>query len=218
MAQVHNQLARYTELSKGVRNALGLAEGGLERVSETLQPVMPLFERTEWAYPRGEWIGTALYNIGAGGAATYASWGVGIAPGSGLIAVLDARTQAMEVSGGAGAVYVYVSATYAAFAAALAGAAGVYCIDSRANPIAAPNVRALPVIGRSGTPAAVPGSGLGLLSCNSATPLNPKLPLDIVITPGWAVILSAATANTALSIQPVVRCRVAVPGELEASA
>lgn len=54
MAQTHNEI-RKGWLSEAVNRALGRTrEGGIERISETLDPVLNLWGMPEWAYLRGE--------------------------------------------------------------------------------------------------------------------------------------------------------------------
>ena len=56
MAQIHNELRRTGALLRGIKNALGVTDGeaGVERFSETLQPVFNIWDRPEWEILRGE--------------------------------------------------------------------------------------------------------------------------------------------------------------------
>lgn len=55
MAGIHNELHRYGDVQRAIKNVVGSsdAEGGVERFGETLQPVLDLFSRKEWDWPRG---------------------------------------------------------------------------------------------------------------------------------------------------------------------
>lgn len=55
MTVIHNSLNRATELLRGFRRTLGLSEGGIERVSETLYPTFDIWTHPEMAVPRGEY-------------------------------------------------------------------------------------------------------------------------------------------------------------------
>jgi len=56
VGQVHNQLQQAGQLLGGIKAALGAtdSEGGIERYGETLQPIVNIWDRPEWALLRGE--------------------------------------------------------------------------------------------------------------------------------------------------------------------
>jgi len=67
---VHNALHRCTDLLQGFKRSLGMDTDAdaVERLGETLTPVMDLWSRPEWALPRREYLGWAYQLTGAGGA------------------------------------------------------------------------------------------------------------------------------------------------------
>lgn len=70
MSQVHNEISRATDILRGLKLAVGLDKGeaGIERLGETLTPILNVYELAEWAFLRGEWLGVGRLALGAGGA------------------------------------------------------------------------------------------------------------------------------------------------------
>lgn len=73
MAQLHNALRYYTDLTRGLKRALGLQgeDEGTSRVSETLTPVFDPFRYPEHVIHRGEIRFTGWADLAAGGAGTF---------------------------------------------------------------------------------------------------------------------------------------------------
>lgn len=89
MSTVHNEI-RKGWLSEAVNRALGRTrDGGVERVSETLDIVMNPWGMPEWAYLRGEILGAAALFVGAI-AAEYGYAVLHNPPGSGRIITVEA--------------------------------------------------------------------------------------------------------------------------------
>lgn len=91
MGSIHNELTgRSGFISRAIRNALQVenAEVGVERLSETLNPIMDLWSRPEWNLLRGERIWTASPST-AGIAGEQAVLGVRNPAGSNLIVVVE---------------------------------------------------------------------------------------------------------------------------------
>lgn len=72
MGHVHNSLDRATDLTRGIRRAVGMVgpDGGVERLGETLTPIMDVWSRPEWNALRGDWLQWCFAAVGAGGAGT----------------------------------------------------------------------------------------------------------------------------------------------------
>lgn len=88
---LHNALTSNPTLQRAFRRALGEMSNnfsGLERGSESLQPVMDLWALPEWAIIRGEIIFSRQTSIAAGGAGTFTSLELVNPTGSGILAVL----------------------------------------------------------------------------------------------------------------------------------
>jgi len=80
MPHVHNALHR-GDVAAALKNALGVTdpEDGLERFSETLQPVLDLWELPEWAILLRRRLWTAYGSVAAGGAGTVTQIALGTA-------------------------------------------------------------------------------------------------------------------------------------------
>lgn len=89
MGVLHNEL-KEGDFGKAVENALGLdlAEGGLERVGETLQPTFNMWERPEWAVLRGERL-WAVQPSQPAVVGEFSSVGIAVPANSKVIAVID---------------------------------------------------------------------------------------------------------------------------------
>ena len=69
---VHNELRRITQLQRALKIAFGLdsAEGGLERLGETLTPIVDTWAHPDHAFLRDERLMSATVDVAAGGAGT----------------------------------------------------------------------------------------------------------------------------------------------------
>lgn len=99
MHQIHNVLRR-SSYSAAFSKAVGdTREGGVERYSETLQGVLDLWGRPEFALLRGENLWSGFQSVGAGGAGTFARLGIFNPAGSGLLVVVTHHLLQVAVSG-----------------------------------------------------------------------------------------------------------------------
>lgn len=89
MAELHNALRRTRGLLGAFQKAFGLDQSaGVERLGETLQPTLNIFERPEWALLRGEeWFAVDETQT-AGGAGNFSKIGIFNPTGSGLLVVV----------------------------------------------------------------------------------------------------------------------------------
>jgi len=69
VGQVHNEF-RAGNIGRGIVEALGAAsyDVGIERIGETLTPVIDIWSQPEWAIGRQEFLGWATVDLAAGGA------------------------------------------------------------------------------------------------------------------------------------------------------
>lgn len=99
MTTVHNGITQYTGLLRGFRQLFGeSAEFAVERLSETIQPVLDVFGAPEWALHRGERLCWGYVNDLAAGAGQYSAVGFRNPAGSNRLCVLEAVDMVPQVS------------------------------------------------------------------------------------------------------------------------
>jgi len=197
MGSVHNELRR-ASLGAGLKKALGdsRSESGLERWSETLQPIIDLFSRPDWDLLHEVELFAHGVQVAAGAAGTFAKVGVFNPPTSNLlVTVLDH--------------YLRVDATTGVelfpVAAMLGAAATVHMLDRRRRISHGALVHF----------EASAAAGADLLA-HVVVPVSPSqvYHIPIILPPGqgfmWRTLDDAATLTGSFHGYQ----RVALPGEL----
>ena len=90
MADIHNAIRYGTGETRGIPVITGMdaSTGGLERVGETLQPVIDPYSRGEWSWPRQEHLwGKSITSVAVVGELSFMA--VTCAPGSRSIVIVD---------------------------------------------------------------------------------------------------------------------------------
>lgn len=94
MAHIHNAIERAGALQAAYLNALGMDEGDVERLGETLTPIIDLFREPEWAHLRTERHFANFVNTATAPAGQFAAVELVNPEGSGVLAVVRAVHQA----------------------------------------------------------------------------------------------------------------------------
>lgn len=208
MGVLHNEL-KEGDFGKAVENALGLdlAEGGLERVGETLQPTFNMWERPEWAHLRGERI-WAVQPSQAAVAAEFSMVGIAVPANSNLIAVVE---RVILFPGGSPANAVSQLALFNSVVFAATSTPNPR--DSRI-PFVGGTTPTIGVISFAHHQAALPYPAF----LASLTPPGNQEPheynLPVVITPGFALYLGPTVVNLGIWGCFIGRSRPARRGEL----
>jgi hypothetical protein len=203
MAGIHNELKRATDLLRGFRRAVGIVDaGGVERLGETLTPVLDVWARPECSILRGEemWAGS----ITAGPVAGQYSCAALSPPTSGnRIIIVDA--------------YIIRAATSAtirvgvdAREAGLSAAAATYSI--RDDRITTQVPSALLYGGTAGAPTSPAGYWQDY-SISTGAYVRPEFP--IVLLPGGRSLCFRydGAVNLAFYVGCIWRERQLIPGE-----
>jgi len=197
VGQLHNELRR-GPLSNALSAAVGDTRGGgLERYGETLDPVIDLWEKPEWAFLRGENL-CGFVRSQAAVAAEFGVVGLANPAGSDMIVVA-------EFAEGRGAAFDLEMSSDDALIATAAVATGGVSRDRR-NP--APNFLSRALL-RTGSDAASIGQPI-----DEKSDSEPMKNLPVILPPGQALILRALTVNVAVVTIWGWRERTAFPGEL----
>lgn len=208
MGSIHNELTgRSGFVARAIRNALQIedAEKGVERLSETLNPTINLWQLPEWALLRGERIwGVEPSQPAVAG--EFSAVGIFNPANSGLMVVVDeismppsATTVSYEASLGPNVVFAATS-TPNSRDSRVALLSGVQCGSFAHHSVAH--------IG-SGALIAIFGVGTNTYS---------RYPVNVVLSPGFFFQISATTANAAVQCNFFGRERPAFAGELTARA
>lgn len=210
MAEVHNGIKYAT----GVLNALALGTGvsrdqaGVERLGETLTPVIDIYSLPEWSVLRGEELGAVSITQPAV-AAEFPIVAFGNLLGSGVILTLEAAS--------------FTSATVMSVGTELAAdtiVAGT--LGAAAFPVLARDRRFKnpAKVGRGflkiGTdPAATFGVVLEINAVSTANQWTPFLTtFPIILQPGDDLLVIGKTVNASLGVSLKWKERQALPGEL----
>ena len=201
---VHNALSR-GPLAAGLSRIVGDAEGslGLERYGETLTPVIDMWSRPEFSYPRHERICQGFAEMAAGGAGVFSTVNLCNPTGSGMIVVVDAAMGNVSVAA-AGLCLVHFPCYI--------GGALVAQSNSRDGrwastnyPVAYITTGELLILG--GIPASIGAAYL-------ANENYPAIAGPFVVCPGQALSVSRVADNLSLRMTYAWRERLAFPGEL----
>lgn len=210
MAQLHNAIRRFGSLIAGVRRMVGgSADVQLERLGETLTPILNPWGLPEWAYPRGEFLLLATRNAGAT-AAEYSGIAIVNPAGSQCLLVIDAVKGRCD-TGNIALTLTY--ATEASIAATLATSTFAVARDTRTAK-GASTARNLGPVMYVGTDPVGWLNELEELFVN-ATTYSAAISPPYIIRPGVGLVLSGKTVNTAMRGCFVGRWRAALPGELD---
>lgn len=203
---IHNGLSRLTEVQRGAKVAFGLdsGEGGLERLSESIQIVKDFWAHPEDHYLRGSRLACGVQNVAPGGAGNYSAAGIAM-QNDGWISVLERLIITTEVNG-----------TVLVVRGLPLPNTGTqrFFRDMRITG-STPITR----IGWVNNVAAIPGGTNGIiLRMTANVPLY--LDMDCVLVSGGPVATETAivayffTANSALNVNFFWRERQLLPGEL----
>ena len=203
MAEEHNAIKYGSIISNAASIAAGGGYGdvGVSRLGETLQPVIDLWRRPEWALLRGE----RLWAVNPSNVATAAEFtqvGVRNPAGSGLIVVVTdfntshaATNQILEM---------FIGASVA--------------VDSTSTPNARdtrlPILTGVRTVSLATSGAARLGSRLATFN-DAAITFN-FWTVNVVLSPGFDLYFGPDTVNQAVSVSIRGYERVAFPGELQA--
>lgn len=206
---IHNGIKYAPELAQGIGVAAGLdlSGGGVERLSETIHPVLNPWGMPEWAWQRREKLCGLKRLVAAGGAGTFG--GVALSNTTpGMIVVLEAATGFVAAAGSL-TLYVALDAdVQASFGSSQQG----YIRDTRWNP-----VQVSQAVIRYGTPAAVPTARGPIDEAyhpTSNSPLIFSTGLPVIIHPGQCAFAISTIANVQAIVNFGWRERKAFPGEL----
>lgn len=206
---LHNALNR-GDLSSALLRALGNTRGaeGLERIGETLTPIIHLWGLPEWAYLRHERL-AASATFGAAVVAEFAAVGVLNPVGSGMLVVVEA----ISVSNGAAAgQYLIKQATSAVVLATLAVTTTGFVRDRRWMDSASFLPRAQSLTGTD--VAAIVGTTHEEMRVGANVSAPAVVCVPIVIPPGHAVIVNNTATNVGFTASIAWRERQAYPSEL----
>lgn len=209
--QLHNALKR-SPIADGVKKAIGQhkqGEGGLERWSETLQPIVNPWGMPEWAALRAEQL-CAVRNLVGGVAAEFGGVALMNPAGSNTLVVVESVMVATS------------AATIAFFLEIVADTSIAATLTTVTNPSCARDRR---FKGQSGLSRATFRQGTDLSNTFGAqleattmvtntAPVSFIASLPVILRPGDDLLLIAQTVNVAFSSNWGWRERQAFPGEL----
>lgn len=214
MAGTHNALTR-GPLGRALKEALGdsKSEGALERFGETMQPVMDLWGRPEWAILRNESL-WACSIVRAGDAANQSVVGVGLPANSKNLVVVEGVSGRNSVAAGNLVLSMIDRATFAAL--------GGFVVI---NPPFFRDQRADAVIGAQRAPleAYTALNGAGTINGTIENLLFPAgevrdrafSTLPLIIKPGGVVFVQGTAVNQQIVVSFWGRVRSAFSTELK---
>ena len=191
MPKPHNAIDRANEMLRGLRNIVGMSEGGVERFGETLTPVLDAWRLPEHRVPRGEYPWTIRYPVAAG-AGVYSTFEVGAVDNTWLVMV--------------DAVYPTSIVNLRWHSAPAVGAVGNEACRSRDSRHGFLDFLQM----YHGTTASAPNASMMRLVPNIWNPV------EIVLSKQYLLQIRGEAVNTAIDICAVGRVRQVYPGELEA--
>ena len=207
---IHNELKGFPEIDVAARRYLGTDEVHLERLGETLTPIIDLLQIPEVAFHRGEILIGTSEKVAAGGAGTFATAGISNPVNSQRILVVEEFT-AYEEATAVDIIDVVISTSAAA--AALAGFVS-HTPSTRdfrwgvRSPVGL-SFQAIPVgppVGGVKVESIVSGSGIGVARLVTSIPH--------VLMPGRSLLVQVGVAVTAARASMKWRERPARRGEI----
>lgn len=209
---LHNALRRYGSLINGVRRMVGGgADVQLERLGETLTPIMNPWGLPEWAWLRGETLWVVHRNVGA--VVGEVSGAAVVNPtGSNMIVVVDGATFR-----GATAQSCTLSLQLrATIAATYTQGANAIARDSRTALRSPANFSLnVPPEVWTGSDAAVFTNALEIMNAGGTVGTGDLRSPPYVLRPGVGLAICGNAANIAVDVCMFGRARSALPGELE---
>jgi hypothetical protein len=209
MAEIHNGIKYETGVLGALALAAGLSreESGVERLSESLTPIMNIWDLPEWAILRGELLlGRGILSP-AGGAATFAGGSVLNPAGSGKIAVITHCTASVPAVAEIAASRDTETSINTQF--------GTFVTSGRRESRAASKGRCLAGFGAPAT--TLTGDVLYRQNVLANTVLEISELVGVVLSPGTGVFVQNALANSLIYVTFGWRERMTLPGELTAS-
>ncbi len=207
MGQLHNELLRAHEIRQAIKDAVESSEGdvNVERLGETLTPVIDIWSLPEWSFLREECRFTTQRDVVAAVAAQFGFYQVLNPAGSNQLVVLDgfwASTTANSIVAGSLTVTPR-GATGTSFAVPLDGR----WFDRSAAYVANLTISKGTTVGPFGDPL-----GLSSQTTGNFLPLSSWPP--VILPPGVGFFISDNVLNEAMAVQITGRVRPARPGEL----
>lgn len=201
MTHVHNALHRATDLLRGIRRAVGLDSGedpGVERISETLQPILDMWGRPEFSVLRGEGLFARDYSVAAG-AGVRAKLQIFNPAGSKRLVMIDE---------------VYATANTAGYISFWLHNGNLTTLG---NNLSRRDTRfpTATMVARSYTEATAGNpSGTHMLRYGVLADQGARIPVAWVLPQGWGLTITHLTDNVTLYVSWIGRERVMMPGEL----
>jgi hypothetical protein len=203
---LHNELRRAGQFQRGFLLALGItdSDSGVERLGETLTPIIDLWSRPEWHFVRDERItGFTLVSIAV--AAEFTGQAIVNPAGSNRLVVVELAAYRAEL----------------AFDVALqvvteAQATVTYTVANSLRPLDTrwPGVSGVITL-RDGSDAAATLGGTNIDFTFPPSTLGRQfVNLPVVLSPGFGLAMIGQTVNTAFRGIWRIRDRLALPGEL----
>lgn len=211
---VHNAIRKATYLQDALRRIFGeTSSWGLERVGETLDPSIDLWERPEWSWPRGEYLWSTFGTVGAV-AGEQGFMGIRNPPGSNLVCVI---TDANVRSPGLAPADLSVSLVDSATSAATESTALRFIQrDTRAyrGSTVGTNGQTPALLRVNGTDPASVGSTMETIRAQTTDAYTTPQSLPYVLTPGYALLIQHNTVNLVVNCNFAGYAYNALPGEL----
>ena len=197
MAQEHNEL-RQSPYGRALLNALGASEGSLERFGETLQPIVDLWSRADWAYLYGERLGAINRAVGAGGVGTNAGVALANPLVNDKLLIVEAASFASAGAAGGDTALLYLAADSSA---ALGSSQLCFVRDNRRGSTSP--IRTTQSVVRYGNPVGIPADYDAIEARTLTTPFlyTDFKHLPIVIAPGRMVVLMLNDTDVAMNAQ-----------------
>lgn len=214
MGQLHNELTRGL-FSSALTAALGVAKGrgGLERFGETLQPIVNLWERPEWAFLRQEQLWAVRQSQGAV-ALEFGHIAIANPANSGVISVVEVYQARSSTAGTSLDTSIFYEGTWTsstARATMALQANGVRALDTRVRPSGIVRTEIW-----SGTDPASQG-GAQAIDNDIAVVANDwrtLIMVPVVLVPDSAVIVIGGTVNVVVAMRARGYERAILNGEL----
>lgn len=207
MGQIHNELRRAARIANAVKAILGDtdSDNGLERFSETLQPVVNLWDRIEWATLAGEvpWWDTA---VKAAVVARFSTILVINPANSGLIITVSGFSYNNHATG------IQVVGSLTGGAGAGAGTVVSTFADARDRRVG--SSQSTPVVIRTSDEVAdlvTRSHGLDQVGANDGL----MVPIPVVLDPNSNFVIGCSVANVGFSASLFGTVRRAFPDELK---
>lgn len=201
---IHNELRRASDLQRGVKIFSGLdsAEGGIERLGETLTPVLDPWSRPEIAYLRRERLAAGWTYVAAGGAGNISAASLGNPDPTRFMMVIEEIIINVTTTG---SVYLCNTGLQLVNIITTKGSR-----DGRWSPTAAGDVPNA-VVSNKNNDATTPGNAIAAVPITANQPFVWRQPW--VLGRNGIMTVRSATANVAMTVSWCWRERTLIPGE-----